>query len=47
MGCVHRKRIREVTNPDWNIIEEASEFTSEQWLDLQYILDRRKRGLDR
>lgn len=29
MGCVHKKRIREVTNPDWIIIEETTEVPPE------------------
>lgn len=31
MGCVHRTRIRAVSNPDWIIIEEAGELTREQY----------------
>lgn len=29
MGCVHRKRIRAITNPDWIIVDEATEVPEE------------------
>lgn len=39
MGCVHKKRIREVTNPDWIIVDEATEIPKEVWDRLQLHLE--------
>lgn len=31
MGCVHRKRIKLVTNPDWIIVEETGVLNREAY----------------
>jgi hypothetical protein len=41
MGCVHRKRIREVTNPDWIIVEEAADVDPRL---VEYMLKRYREG---